>query len=182
MGRSSCLDSSRALIAATIGVMMSFVAAPQAKAETIALSAMGFVTHCPCPVGGFQEEQQNGTLKTIQQNSKFFAPVSFPNGVKVCSVSLAYRDFNASDAIRARLLRKTYSTGANAFGAPVVMATVTSATGAVDTVRVATTKTINQATINNSNSFYYVLVESVTFNLDFLGVKIETRPTSQTCP
>lgn len=171
------------LIATVAGLLALPLAASTARAETIALSAMGFVTHCPCPGGGsFQEEQQNGTLKTIQQNSKFFAPVSFPNGVKVCRLSLVYRDFNASDAIRARLLRKTYATGSNAFSTPLVMATVTSASGAVNTVRTATTTTISQAAVSNGNSFYYVLVESVTFNLDFLGVKIETRPAAQACP
>jgi hypothetical protein len=163
--------------------MLAWIAAPPARAETIALSAMGFVTHCPCPVGGsFAEEEQAGTLKTIQANSRFFMPVSFPNGVKVCSLSLVYRDVNANDPIRARLLRKTYATGSNPFSAPITMASVTSASGVVDAVRIATTKTINQAGIGNANSFYYVLVESATFNLDFLGVKIETRPTSQTCP
>ena len=170
------------VFAATVGAIMMLLAAPHAKAETIAISAMGFVTHCPCPVGGFQEEQQNGVLKTIQQNSKFFAPVSFPSGVKVCRVSLVYRDFNASDAIRARLMRKTYATtGTSTFGAPTTMATVTSASGAVDTVRTASTTSISSGTISNGNSFYYVQVDSVTFNLDFLGVKIDTKPTSQTC-
>jgi hypothetical protein len=73
-----------------------------------------------------------------------------------------YRDFNASDAIRARLMRKTYATGSNAFGSPVVMATATSASGAIDTVRTGSTTSIGQGTISNSNSFYYVLVEAVT--------------------
>jgi hypothetical protein len=170
------------LVAATLVMLMTLIAAPHAKAETIALSAMGFVTHCPCPAGGsFAEEEQNGTLKTIQANSRFFAPVSFPTGVKVCSLSLVYRDVNANDPIRGRLLRKTYASGSNPFSAPVVMATATSASGVAQTVRIARTTSINQPTINNANSFYYVLVESATFNLDFLGVKIETKPTSQSC-
>jgi hypothetical protein len=175
------LRTSLGLIALAISALLVSAPSP-AKAETIAISAMGFVTHCPCPTSnGYQEEEQNGTLKTIQQSSRFFAPVSFPSGVKVCRLSLVYRDFNASDAIRARLMRKTYATGSNAFGAPVIMATATSASGAIDTVRTASTTSISQGTISNSNSFYYVLVESVTFNLDFLGVKIDTKPTSQSC-
>ncbi|HEX2528221.1 MAG TPA: hypothetical protein VHL31_18200 [Geminicoccus sp.] len=176
------LRTKLALVAAAICAVVTMAAAAPAKAETIAISAMGFVTHCPCPTtNGYQEEEQNGTLKTIQPSSRFFAPVSFPSGVKVCRLSLVYRDFNGSDAIRARLVRKTYATGSNAFASPVIMATATSASGAIDTVRTASTTSISQATISNTNSFYYVLVESVTFNLDFLGVKIDTKPSSQSC-
>ncbi|WP_159716524.1 hypothetical protein [Geminicoccus flavidas] len=170
------------LAAMLTGLMLSALAPPPAKAETIAISAMGFGTHCPCPApGGYLEEEQAGTLKTIMPNSRFFAPVSFPSGVKVCRLSLVYRDVNANDAIEARLVRKTYASGSNPFSAPVVMARVTSASGVVDAVRIASSTSISQPTINNSNSFYYVLVTSVTFNLDFLGVKIETKPAAQAC-
>jgi hypothetical protein len=150
-----------------------------AKAELISISATGFTRHCPCVVESAQEsDTHDGVLEITAQFSKFFAAVDFPaDGQKVCSLSLVYRDVNANDAIRARLFKKTFSSGSQAFGSPVLMATAASASGTQTTVRITKTTSINQPTIAQANAFYYVVVDAPTINLAFLGVQIDVKST-----
>lgn len=159
---------------------LALVARP-AAAEILQIAASGFVQHCPCAVDATDESvETNGVLEIVKQNSRFFASVPFPkDGEKVCTFSLVYRDVNANDAIRARLLKKPFAVGGPAFAAPVVMATASSAPGVPDTVRKATTRAIAAATVAKAGAFYYVLVDAPTINLAFLGVQIDVRPT---CP
>lgn len=162
-----------ALLAATGGLG---VAAP-ARAEIVSLSAMGFSMHCPCTVDKIDDSSDNnGTLEINDQFVRLYAGVDFPvGGQRVCSMSLVYRDVNANDAIRARLFRKTFATGGNAFAAPTLIATATSASGTTSTIRIAKTTSINQPVINETNAFYYVLVDAPTINLAFLGVQLDVR-------
>ena len=150
-----------------------------AKAEIINLSAPGFVRHCPCVEDGTQESNtHDGVLEFTGQFSTFYANVDFPqDGQNVCSVSLVYRDVNGNDAIRARLYKKTFASGSNAFAAPTLMATATSAGGTPVTVRIAKTSAINQPKIAQGGAFYYVLVDGPTINLAFLGVQIDVKAT-----
>lgn len=93
-----------------------------AKAAIISISAMGFSMHCPCTVDPADDStDNNGTLQAQDQFVRPSAAVPFPtDGQRVCSMSLVYRDVNANDAIRARLLRKTFASGGNAFAAPTI--------------------------------------------------------------
>lgn len=171
---------SRLLAAAALTLGTGILAhATPAKAEIIQLAAPGFVQHCPCSVDATDPTEVNtGTVDIIKQNSRLFASVPFPkDGDKVCSVSLIYRDVNGADSIRARLFKKAFTIGGNAYAAPVAMATVTSAPGVVDTVRKATTTAITQNVIAKGSAFYYVLVDAPTINLAFLGVQIDVRST-----
>ena len=82
---------------------------------------------------------------------------------------------NGADAIRARLFRKSFSSGGNTFSNPTLMATATSASGTQTTTRIAKTTSIASATVSQSSGFYYVLVDAPTINLAFLGVQIDVR-------
>jgi hypothetical protein len=149
-----------------------------ARADIIQIAGPAFVEQCPCgqqPAG----EVSNGVLVTQGTNATYFAAVPFPDtGLEVCSFSLVYRDANNDDDMTARLLRKRYSVGDDAFAKPVVMAKVNSS-GKQGDIRIATTKDIKSPKLALDNSFYYVEVDVVTFNLDLLGVKIDAR---QICP
>lgn len=164
-------------IGLAFGASLLGFAAP-AKAEIVSLAATGFVRHCPCVVDGTPESNENnGVLEMTGQFSRFYAGVDFPrNGDRVCSMSLVYRDVNGNDAIRARLYKKTFANGGAPFGAPVLMATATSASGTPNTVRIAKTTSINQPAVAQANAFYYVLVDAPTINLAFLGVQLDVRP------
>ena len=172
----------RSLPALFAGVGLTFGLAlfgftPVAKAEIVSLSATGFTRHCPCVEDGTQESNTHvGVLEMTGQNSTFYANVDFPrDNDKVCSVSLVYRDVNGADAIRARLFRKSFSSGGNTFSNPTLMATATSASGTQTTTRIAKTTSIASATVSQSSGFYYVLVDAPTINLAFLGVQIDVR-------
>lgn len=155
-----------------------FGAAPAARAEIVSLSATGFTRHCPCIEDGTQESNtHDGVLEMTGQNSTFYANVDFPSNGKVCSVSLIYRDVNGADAIRARLFRKSFSSGGNFFSAPTLMATATSASGTTATTRIAKTTSIASSTVSQTSGFYYVLVDGPTINLAFMGVQIDFRST-----
>src|SRR5689334_7772966 len=107
-----------------LGLGLCGLASP-AQAEIVSISATGFVRHCPCVEDGTQESStHDGVLEMTGQFSNFYAAIDFPkDGQKVCSLSLVYRDVYANDAIRARLYKKTFSSGSQAFNAPVLMAT-----------------------------------------------------------
>lgn len=152
---------------------------PAAHAELVSVSASGFTRHCPRVEDGTQEsDTQAGVLQMTGQFSNFYAAVDFPvDGQKVCSLNLVYRNVNANDAIRARLFKKTFTSGGQAFAAPVLMATATSAAGMQPTVQIARTTAINQPTIAQAGAFYYVQVDAPTINLAFLGVQIDIKPT-----
>ena len=119
------------MLAAALGLTASVLpgAVGAARAEIMSYSATGFVRHCPCVEDGTQESNtHDGVLELTGQFSTFYANVDFPqDGQNVCSVSLVYRDVNGNDAIRARLYKKTFASGSNAFAAPTLMATATSA-------------------------------------------------------
>ena len=159
-----------------------FGLSPPALAETLSISATGLVSRCPC--GGDTTdiaEQNNGVFEAVNSNRHYFVPVVFPvtTGQKVCKFTMAYEDINASDAITARLMRKSYTVGGNPFTAPTVIATVHSASGVSSTVREASTTTINSPTITVAKSFYYIDVGLPTTNLNILGFQIVYKPT---CP
>ena len=173
---------SKVLVASAFGLALcagSFGFAAPARAEIMSYSATGFVRHCPCVEDGTQEsDTQAGVVQMTGQFSTFYAAVDFPkDGQKVCSVSLVYRDVNANDPIKARLYKKTFTSGGAAFAAPVLMATATSAAGTPDTVRIAKTTVINQPSIAQGSAFYYLLVDAPTINLAFLGVQIDVKGT-----
>jgi len=153
---------------------------PVARAELLVYSATDFVRRCPCNTAADLTEVSNGVLIPVDTNPRYFTSVSFPiNGQQVCRFSLVYHDINANDSLTARLVRKTFTIGGAPFSSPEIMATVSTAAGALDTVRRVTTAAITSPTIRKGNSFYYVEIEAPTINLNVLGVQIDVRPT---CP
>jgi hypothetical protein len=168
------------LAALTLG-MMCLGLLPVAQAELLVYSATDFVRRCPCPFDTpDRTEVDNGVLKVVDPDSRFFTAVSFPvNGQQVCRFSLLYHDVNAQDTLTARLIRKPVVIGGNPFSSPEIMATVRSASGVPNTVRRATTTAITRPTITKGSAFYYVEVEAPTFNLNMVGVQIDVRPA---CP
>jgi len=156
--------------------------AGSARAETLSISATGLVLRCPCTGDNTDlAEENHGVFVGQKPNGRYFAPVVFPvtTGQRVCSFSMAYEDTNASDAITARLYRKTYSLGGDPFLAPAVIATVKSAAGTSSTVRVATTTNIRAPVITAVRSFYYIEADVPTTNLNILGFQIVYKPS---CP
>ena len=105
--------------------------------------------------------------------------MDFPtNGQEICSLSIVYQDINNGDAMTARLFRKTFNVGGNAFNNPILIGSVDSAAGVVNTTRKTTTM-LDSPTINENSGFYYVEVTLYTFNLNLIGVQIDYRPS---CP
>jgi hypothetical protein len=175
--RQSTIGRALATLVLTFGG--AFAMAPQASAEIVSLSGAGFIQQCPCSLSGQQPEIVKGVLTPTDQ-STVFAAVDFPvNGRKICSVTMVYQDINNNDTMTARLLRKSFAVGSNVANNPAVVATVNSDAGVVNTVRKATTTTINGPTINEVSGFYYVEVAMPTVNLNLLGVQIDHR---LTCP
>lgn len=153
-----------------------------AQAETLSISATGLVLRCPCSGDNTDSAQEsNGVFEGEKPNGRYFIPVVFPvtSGQQVCSFSMAYQDINQQDTMTVRLLRKSYAVGGDPFAAPVVLATLKSAAGVVNTVRVATTNAIHAPTITPLRSFYYIEADIVTTNLNLLGFQIVYKPT---CP
>ena len=153
---------------------------PAANAEIISLSAVDFVLRCSplCQTSPEPDpsEVEKGVLKPFDIGT-YFARVPFPaNGLNVCSFALIHQD-KSDENMTARLLRKVFKLGNPALNNPKVMAQVVSS-GNSDNARRAKTTNINAAKISQGNSFYYVEVD-VNFNLRFLGVQIDVRPT---CP
>jgi hypothetical protein len=149
-----------------------------ARAEILSISATGLVLRCPCTGGGEDIAEENkGLLVAQKPNGRYFVPVVFPKtaGQRVCRVSMIYQDKNAADAITARLYGKSYSVGGNPLAGRHPMATLTSAAGTVNTVRVATTTAITAPVIRRK-WFYYLEVDLPTFNLNVIGFQIEYKP------
>lgn len=155
--------------------LTSFVAAPAARAETLQLAAAAFTPR------GTAIQGEVGAGMLLNATGKYYAAVPFPvGGMRVCRFSLLYRD-NDPDAginITAKLLRKGNNVGGTAFNPPVVMAQVAS-TGAVDTMRSASTAAITNPAIWPAIAFYYVEVEIPAMTLEVVGVQIEHKASCQ---
>jgi hypothetical protein len=156
-----------------------------ASAELLVYSATDFVKQCALNTADSTcnddkpSEVHLGVLLP-QDQARYYSSISFPvNGQRVCRFTLVYNDTNAADAITARLIRKAFVNGGNPLHFNIVMASVSSAAGVPNTVRLATTMAINSPVILKGNSFYYVEVLVPTVNLNLLGVQIDVRPT---CP
>jgi hypothetical protein len=170
----------RSLWLATLVIATAILAGIGAsRAATLSISATGLVLRCPCTGGGEDIAEENKGLFVAQKpDGRYFMPVVFPNtaGQKVCSFSMIYQDTNAADSISAHLFGKSYTVGGNALGGRHTIATVNSAAGVVNTVRVATTSAITTSTIN-PNWLYYIEADIPTVNLNVIGFKIVYKPT-----
>jgi hypothetical protein len=173
--RGKGLTNLRLTLAMLVLFAGSFAWMSVARADIISISGAGFIQQCPCAASGNLPNVNKGVLVPTDQ-SKLYAAVDFPvNGQRICSVSLIYQDINNSDAMTARLLRKSFAVGGNPFNNPAVIAAVSTAAGVVNTVRKATTTSISSPVINENNAFYFVEVSAPTINLNFLGVQIDHR-------
>jgi hypothetical protein len=164
------------MLAALVGGLL---AVSDARADILQISGAGLVRHCPCDADAADDALvEQGVLKPQTTNGRYFAAVVFPrDGETVCRFSMVYRDVNAADTMTAQLLRKTFRAGGAAANQPIVMATVSSAAGTPDTVRIATDSTIKSGQINTNNSFYFIQLQVPTINLEVLGFQIEVAPT-----
>lgn len=153
--------------------------APVVQAEILSLSAPGFTQQCPCSISGNTPEINRGVLVTTDVTT-VYANVDFPvNGQKVCKLTLVYHDINGNDAMTARLYRKPFASGDDPFVNLTTVASVSSASNVVNTIRIANRTLTTPHTINETNGFYYVAVSAPTINLNLLGVQIDYRAT---CP
>lgn len=174
----------RSLMACVVacGALMFGASAP-AFAETLAISATGLVWRGPDSFGNNTDsaEENNGVFIGEKPNGRYFVPVVFPvtTGQRICSLSMVYQDLNQADTMTARLLRKTYAAGGQVLTAPTTIATVNSASGVVNTVRIATSSASGFPLINVARAFYYIEVDVPTFNLNLLGFQVVYKPT---CP
>jgi hypothetical protein len=168
----------RSWVPAAIGAAALSLSLPVA-AEIYQISGIGFTQHCPCVGDPYDDSQENnGVLLPDNVNMRLFAPIEFPNGQRVCRFSLIYNDINANDPITARLKRKAFTVGGNAFAAPQTMATAVSAnTTNMNLTQRATTTAITNPVINDTSAFYYVELTVPTINLRVLGVQVDVRPT-----
>ena len=174
------MSRSRLALATLVLFAGASAAAPAAKAAILSIPAIGMVQYCDpsCPAGAGLPTLDRGVLKA-NAFTRLYAPVDFPaDGQRICSLSLVYQDINNSDAMTARLFRKAFKEGGNAFNNPILIATVTSAPGVVPTVRKSTTL-LDSRLIDEKDGFYFVDVTLDTFNLNLLGVQIDYRPS---CP
>lgn len=161
-----------------LGLAAVLTGVSPSRAETLSISATGLVRHCPCgATPNDLAEESNGVFVGQTPDGRYFVPVVFPvtTGQNVCSFSMVYQDTNAADVIKARLFGKAFAVGSNPAGGRHVIAAVNSANGVVNTVRVATTSTINAAAIN-PKWFYYIEVDVPTVNLNILGFQIVYKP------
>ena len=150
--------------------------ATAARSELLVFSAVDFIKRC---FAGCADDStlDNGVLKPTTA-SFYYKSISFPkDGQKVCKFSLVYHDINNTDPLVARLMKKKFKVGEDAFSAPVVMATVSSGPGVVDAARRASTTNVASRTIQKKNAFYYVEVDSQTIHLNIIGVQIDVRST-----
>ncbi len=168
----------RAWVLAAIGAAALSLSLP-AAAEIYQISGIGFTQHCPCVGDPYDDSQENnGVVLPDNVNMRLFAPIDFPSGQRVCRLSLVYNDINQNDAITARLRRKAFTVGGNAFAAPQTMATVASTnTTNMNATQRSTTTAITNPVINDTSAFYYVELTVPTINLRVLGVQIDVRPT-----
>jgi hypothetical protein len=164
----------RKIIIASASLLML---AGTVRAETLSLSAMGFVRYDP--QGNSQDPNpDNGTLSPVI-GVHLFANAGFPvNAEKICKLTLTYGDTNQAETIRATLFRKKIALGGVVNAAPQQVATVVSGT-IVTGMRQVTTSTIANPIIDNINYFYYVDVNAMNFNTPLVGVQIVHKTT---CP
>ena len=154
------------------------------RAEVISISAADFQLFCPpdpseCATNAKDFRFNNGLLIPTDL-SRFYANVPFPtNGQRVCSFTIVYQDINAGNPLVGRLLKKSSLAGTNPTGPFIVMASVQSGPGVVNTVRRTGTTIINQPVITKGAAFYIAEFVVQTINTNFLGVVIDYRPT---CP
>ena len=151
-----------------------------ASAFILQISATGFAPRCPCdnPASNTDiGEEHLGRL--LNAEGQYFAPVVFPAPGRVCKFALIYRDNDAAGVnVTAKLMRKRFAAGDDAFNPPVVMAKAKSA-GADNFIRIAEDTTIKQGAIHPGNSFYFVELDVPFSTLEVLGVQIDFR---KTCP
>ncbi len=166
---SVCRNLTLAIAAAT-ALAATPVSIPPAHAEILQLAAAAFSSRAPDAVEG---EVQAGMLQNA--TGKFYASVPFArSGRRVCRFTLIYRDNDIDHDVSARLMRKAINIGGSAFDGPLAMAEVTS-TGAVDTMRRASTKAISKRVVSTRKAIYFVEIEFPFEALQAIGVQIDYR-------
>jgi hypothetical protein len=82
----------RIAVALLLGLTLG---ASPAGAEIYQISSAGFVQRCLCPPDAWDDaEEFRGVLQPRSPNKRFFAPIDFPDGQRVCRFSLVYHDIN----------------------------------------------------------------------------------------
>lgn len=158
----------------------TFALAAPAFAETLSISATSLVWRGPDPYNDNTDyaQESKGVFVAEKPSGRYFVPVVFPvtTGQHICSFSMVYQDNNQLDTMKARLFRKPYTVGGAVFANPTAVATVNSAGGVVNTVRVATATLAGAPLINVAQAFYYIEIDIPTVNLNVLGFQIVYKP------
>jgi len=159
--------------------LIAVLSALQVTTSFAAIIGISAVTFVPRDFSGGTStpgETSQGLL--LDAKGRYYAAVVFPSSGNVCKLSLVFRDNDADQNVTARLIRKGYAAGGNAFAPPLVMAQVAS-TGASNPTRVISDATIVQPAVY-LGAFYYVELVLPIETLEVLGVSIDFRTTA--CP
>jgi len=156
--------------------ILSILPVSTSLAAVISISAATFVPRDLSGSPTLNGETFQGLL--LNAKGQYYAPVVFPSAGNVCRFTLVFRDNDAEQNVTARLRKKGFAAGGNAFSVPVIMAAVTSA-AASNTTRVVSDTTIVQRAVF-LGAFYYVELVVPIQSLEVLGVLIDFRTTA--CP
>ena len=122
-----------------------------ATAAHFQISALGLDT-----LTGKRGVEFHGTLS--QASGDFFAALpSLPDGIHVCGFSATFRDNDASHDLTATLERRSGIAGSSINNQPQIMATVKS-TGANANIRIKSTQSISNSTVDAERFAYFVRV------------------------
>ena len=115
-------------------------------------------------------------LAYIQASGDFFAALpSLPDGIHVCGFSATFRDNDASHDLTATLERRSGIAGSSINNQPQIMATVKS-TGANANIRIKSTQSISNSTVDAERFAYFVRVSlpaGNTIDLVKLGLDLK---------
>jgi hypothetical protein len=163
-----------ALAALFAGCAFTFALPSAATADVINISATTFVLRTASGSGDLAGEQEAGTLQGA--TGTYFAPVTFPpNAGRICRFSLVFRDFDETNNITARLMRKRYTVGGKASTGLLLVAQMQSK-AVIDGVQKISAAVINSPVVLFNRAFYYVELEIPAPQLQVLGVEIEHKP------
>lgn len=165
--------STRFLSRTVAAAALVFALTAAASAARINIPGVTFV---PRDFGGETINGEATAGMLANADGVYYAPVIFPSGGKVCSFALVFRDVDLEEGITARLLRKKYKVGGNAFSGPAEMASLQTV-GQSDSIRRKVTTSIKQPNIDLASSFYFVELTMPIVTLQTIGVEIEYKKT-----
>jgi len=161
-------------------------------------AALGLLAFCVCMVGLSEAAKAERICKSaipmqalggnagfefqglrVQADGDLFADFQLPDGQRICSFRLKFRDNDPNFDVTATLERKNAADGVNPVSNPQVMGKVVSS-GAKAKTRSKTDSTITNPQIDTDNFSYYVRVSlPAGNNIELINVCVTVLPT---CP